>query len=176
MVARGVRVTACPRKPGMGGPRALCIGMGVPGWASLMKNATSKIVASLLLLPLLGTSPVLAQASPVHVTAEASFPTVQQGGFQDVGCRIDNVSGEPVMVLIKAFVTYADGTVQEFRGLTQGPVLIEPDGAFLLFIGFAVPQDAALGTATFTCEVRVVGSAGMGATESATATFEVVAA
>ena len=133
-----------------------------------------KLALATILLTFLGT-PALAQSNAVDVKAAATFATVAPGSFQDVDCLIENVSNEPVMVLIKAFVTYADGDVQEFRRLTDGPILIEPEGAFFLSIGFAVPQDATLGTATFTCEVRVLGSAGMGETESATATFEVAA-
>lgn len=139
-----------------------------------MNAIGSKLALSAIVL-LAVASPALAESSVINVTAEATFATVTPGGFQDVGCQIDNVSTEPVLVTIRAFVTYADGTTQDFRALTQGPVLIDPNGSFILFIGFAVPTDAALGTATFTCTVRVLGMAGMGETETATATFEVVA-
>lgn len=117
-------------------------------------------------------APSVAQ-DPVHVSAHATFATVSPGGFQDADCLVENTSGEPVMVTINLSVTYADGDLQRFR-LNQGPTLLGPDEAFLLSIGFAVPEDAAAGTATFTCDVRVVGAAGGGFTQRAAATFEVV--
>lgn len=129
------------------------------------------LVAALLALP----AHALAQAEPVHVAAHASFATVQQGGFQDVDCLVGNQSGERVLVHFTTFVTYADGTVQAFR-INQPPTEIGPDEAFILSIGFAVPRDAAPGTATFTCSVRVLGPAGAGFTEADAATFEVAAA
>ena len=132
--------------------------------------------ALVLALLLSLAAPALAESTVVDVSAHASFATVQQGGFQDVDCLIENVSTEPVLVMITAFVTYADGDVQTFRALQQGPILIEPDGAFFLSIGFAVPEDAALGTATFTCSVRVVGPVAAGETEAAAATFDVAPA
>ena len=135
-------------------------------------RATTLALAALLLL---ASAPVRAQTEPIPVTADATFPTVSQGGFQDVDCRIDNLSGERILAHITVFVTYADGSVQSFR-LAQPPTVLGPGESFILSIGFAVPQDAALGTATFTCEVRALGAAGGGFTASDTATFEVVAA
>lgn len=121
-----------------------------------------------LLLP---STPAVAQ-DPIEVSAHASFSPVSPGGFQDADCLVENTSGEPVLAIISADVTYADGDVQRFH-LNQGPTLIDPNGAFLLSIGFAVPEDAATGTATFTCSVRAVGPGGGGFADSASATFEV---
>lgn len=129
-------------------------------------------LAAAVLLPV-GTPAAVAQ-EPIHVTAHATFATVSPGGFQDVDCLVENLSGETILVLISPYVTYADGQLQRFH-INQPPTVIEPDGAFILSIGFAVPSDAALGTATFTCDVRAVGSAGGGFRQSDTATFEVVA-
>ena len=122
----------------------------------------------------LGVAPLAAQ-DPIEVSAHATFETVSQGGFQDVDCAIENLSGEPVLAIITADVTYADGRVQRFH-LNQPPTMIGAGETFILSIGFAVPADAATGTATFECDVRVVGPAGGGFSDSATATFEVAAA
>lgn len=133
------------------------------------------LVPLALLVAFTTASPVLAQTSPIHVTAHATFETVPRGGFQDVDCLVENLSGETVLAHFTVFVTYADGSVQDFR-LNQPPTVIGPNEAFILSIGFAVPSDAGLGTATFTCTVRALGPGGMGAVETDTDTFEVVAA
>ena len=131
-----------------------------------------------LLFALVATVLLPAGASaqePVHVSTHVTFGTVAPGGFQDADCLIENLSGESVLVIINPQVTYADGDVQRFH-LNQPPTVIGPDEAFLLSIGFAVPDDAAAGTATFACSVRVVGPAGAGFEQTATSAFEVVAA
>ena len=138
----------------------------------MKRFASALALATAVFLPAAAT-PAAAQA-PIHVSAHASFATVTPGGFQDVDCLVENLTDEPLLVRITADVTYADGDVQTFR-FNQPPTLIDPNGAFLLSIGFAVPSDAALGTATFTCTAQALGVAG-GYRESATATFEVVAA
>lgn len=128
------------------------------------------------LVALLATaSPVLAQASPIHVTAETTGPAqVQPGQAQQVGCLVENTSGENVLVQIHGEVTYADGRTQTiFR--PGEPILLGPDEGFILLITFAVPFDAALGTATFTCTVRAVTMGGGVFVESDTSGFEVVA-
>lgn len=134
-----------------------------------MKRLVSALaIATAALLP---AAPAVAQ-DPIEVTAHSTFATVSPGGFQDVDCAIDNLTGESILVLISPSVTYADGDVQRFH-LNQPPTMLGPGETFILSIGFAVPQDAAPGTATFTCSVRVVGPAGMGFTDSASSTFEV---
>lgn len=130
--------------------------------------------ALLALVALLAFAPPALAQEPIHVSARASFATVTQGGFQNVECLIENTSGENILAHITVFVTYADGTVQAFR-LQQAPVMLGPGDAFFLSIGFAVPQDAALGTATFSCSVRALGAGGGGFVQTATAPFEVVA-
>lgn len=136
----------------------------------MKRFASTLALATAVLLPASAT-PAQAQ-DPIHVSAHATFETVSPGGFQDADCLIENTSGETLLVLINPSVTYADGQVQRFH-LNQPPTVIEPGGAFLLSIGFAVPSDAAPGTATFTCAVRVVGPVGGGFTQSASATFTV---
>jgi len=135
----------------------------------MKRLVTALAIAAAAVLP---AAPAAAQ-EPVHVSAHASFPTVSAGGFQDADCLVENTSGEPILVLISPQVTYADGDVQRFH-LNQPPTMLGADEAFLLSIGFAVPEDAAAGTATFECTVRVVGPAGAGFTQTATAPFEVV--
>ena len=130
--------------------------------------ASALLTGAALLLP---TVPATAQ-DPIEVSAHTTFATVSPGGFQDADCFIENTSGEPVLVIISPYVTYADGDVQRFR-LNQPPTLLGPGDAFILSIGFAVPADAATGTATFTCDVRAVGQGGGGFADSASATFEV---
>ena len=138
-----------------------------------MKRAVITLALSTALLPF-GAAPALAQ-EPAHVSAHTTFPTVTRGGFQDSDCLVENTSGEPVLAIISPSVTYADGDVQRFH-LNQGPTALGAGEAFILSIGYAVPEDAATGTATFTCDVRVVGPAGGGFSTSASAPFEVVPA
>lgn len=140
-----------------------------------MERLVPKLVLAATALLLLVPSAALAHASPIHVTAHAEFETATQGGFQEVGCLVENVSDEPVLVQITGTVTYADGQTQTLFRPGQ-PILLEPDGAFVLFIFFAIPEDAALGTATFECSVRALGVQGGVVTERDTATFEVVPA
>lgn len=135
--------------------------------------STLAVAAATVVLPFGGT-PALAQ-EPAHVSAHSSFATVTQGGFQSSECAVENTSGEPVLAIISPSVTYADGDVQRFR-LNQGPTALGPGEAFILSIGYAVPEDAAPGTATFTCDVRIVGAGGGGFAASASAPFEVVPA
>ncbi|HWL34641.1 MAG TPA: hypothetical protein VNQ77_00470 [Frankiaceae bacterium] len=116
-------------------------------------------------------SPAVAQ-DPIHVSAHASFDTVSPGGFQSGECAVENTSGERLLVVLSPSVTYADGEVQRFR-LNQPPTVLGPGEAFILSVAFAVPEDAAPGTATFTCEARAVGAGGGGFTQTATDTFEV---
>lgn len=126
-------------------------------------------VAAVALLPL-GTATA---QEPVHVTTHVTFAQVSAGSFQDADCLVENTSGEPVLAIIQPSVTYADGDVQRFH-LNQGPTMLGPGDAFILSIGFAVPEDAATGTATFDCTVRAVGPGGGGAVVSDSSTFEVV--
>lgn len=110
---------------------------------------------------------------PVEVSTHVTFPTAAPGGFQDADCAVENLSGESLLVVIVADVTYADGQVQRFH-LNQPPTVLGPGETFILSIGFAVPDDAAAGTATFTCSVRAVGPAGGGFADADTSPFEVV--
>lgn len=139
----------------------------------MKRFAPALALAVAVFLPAAAT-PAMAQ-EPVDVETHVTFDPVAQGGFQDVDCAIENLSGEQVIVLINPSVTYADGDVQRFH-LNQPPTILGPGEAFILSIGFAVPADAEPGTATFTCAVRVVGPAGGGFTDSSSSTFEVVAA
>lgn len=140
-----------------------------------MLRTPARLLLTATALALLLPSAALAQASPIHATAHAEFETAAQGGFQEVGCLVENVSGEPVLVQITGTVTYADGRTQTLFRPGQ-PILLQPDEAFVLFIFFAIPEDAALGTATFECAVRALGVQGGVVTERDTATFEVVPA
>lgn len=133
-------------------------------------RAAMLALAALLLV----ASPALAQAEPIHVTANAAHPTRTPGEIQEGGCQIDNLSGERLLVHFTTYVTYADGSVQSFR-INQPPTVLGPGESFVLLIFFLVPEDAALGTATFTCTVRALGAGGMGFTQTDTATFEVAA-
>lgn len=137
----------------------------------MKRFASTLALVTAALVPALAT-PAAAQ-EPVHVSAHTSFPTVSPGGFQDADCLVENTSGEPVLAIISPSVTYADGEVQRFH-LNQPPTMLGPGEAFILSIGFAVPEDAVPGTATFACDVRAVGPAGGGFAQRATATFEVV--
>lgn len=140
-----------------------------------MRHAYRTLPASaLLLLTLLAPAPALAQAEPIHVTAHIENTTRAQGDVQTADCLVENLSGETILVHFTTFVTYADGTVQNFR-INQPPTVLGPGEGFILRIFFLIPSDAALGTATFTCTVRALGAAGMGFTQTDTATFEVVA-
>lgn len=123
---------------------------------------------------LLATGPALAQSAALDTFAHASFETATPGGFQEGECGVFNVGTEPVLVQMSASVTYADGREQSVFRPGQ-PILLGPDEGFVLSIFFAVAQDAALGTATFTCTFRALGGGGA-FVETATDTFEVVPA
>ena len=137
-----------------------------------MSRLTAALAAAVTVL--LPAEAAVAQ-EPAHVSAHATFASVSQGGFQDADCLVENTSGEPILAIISPSVTYADGEVQRFH-LNQPPTALGPGEAFVLSIGFAVPEDAEPGTATFARDVRVVGAAGGGFAQRATATFEVVPA
>lgn len=134
-----------------------------------MSRLALAVAAATALLPFGGTATA---QEPVHVTTHVSFPQVSPGSFQDADCIVENTSGEPVLAIISPSVTYADGDVQRFH-LNQPPTMLGPGDAFILSIGFAVPEDAATGTATFDCTVRAVGPGGGGAVVSDSSTFEV---
>lgn len=136
----------------------------------MKRFATLLTVATAVVLG--GSAPAIAQ-DPIEVHAHTTFAQVSPGGFQDADCIVENQSGEPVLAIISPSVTYADGDVQRFH-LNQPPTMLGAGETFILSIGFAVPEDAAPGTATFACDVRVVGPAGGGFADRATATFEVV--
>lgn len=57
-------------------------------------------------------------------------------------------------------MTYADGEVQDFR-INQRPTMLAPGDAFVLSIAFAVPKDAAPGTATFDAGAPICARAGL---------------
>lgn len=50
-----------------------------------------------LLAVLLALPQAVAQTAPIHVSAEATFPTAEPGGFQEVGCLVENTSGERLL-------------------------------------------------------------------------------
>ena len=126
------------------------------------------LVAALLL----ATAPALAQS--IHVTAATTFPTANPGGFEDVGCRVDNLLNDTIKVQIVGTVTYSNGAQQTILRPGQ-PQTLPPDTSLITFIFFAVPPDAALGTAMFECAVRATGIPGGAETQRALSTFEVVA-
>jgi hypothetical protein len=120
-------------------------------------------------------SPAAAQSS-VSIDAQVHNPTVAPGDFQVVGCAVVNEGDSTVLVRISHFVTYADGDVQRFRHTQDGPITLGPEDDVIQEILFIVPADAAIGTATYTCEVLVVEIGGGASIQSDTATFEVATA
>src|SRR5262245_14813397 len=90
-----------------------------------------------------GTDPV---AGPIEVFVNALTASAEPGGFEDAEIDVVNSSGSEVRVVIRASITYADGTKQKLQ--LGGPQLIPPNGALVLIPFFPVPSDAALGTAT----------------------------
>ena len=135
-----------------------------------MKSLVSRLVLGLVVVALTATA---ALAQSIHVTAETTFPTASPGGFEEVGCRVDNLANEPIRVQISGTIIYSDGSTQTILRPGQ-PVSVDLDGSFITFIFFAVPADALRGTATFECSVRAIGIQGGSERQSALSTFEVL--
>ena len=129
-------------------------------------------------------SPALAQTSGspelpadvVAVSTEIFLPTGNPGGSNEGTCTIENLTSGDVRVRIRAEVEYADGAVSPLTG-NFDPGVLGPGGGFSFFILFLIPEDAALGTATFRCAVRAqsVDEHGRPEVEVSESTFEIVA-
>ena len=137
-----------------------------------MKIRAMHVVLALGAL-VLAASPALAQGSPDLITLNTAvgFATSNPGGFNEGTCTVFNNTTGTIRVRLDAQVTYADGTVSRLSNLGQ-PITLEADQGFELNILFIVPEDAALGTATFQCDASATG--GGHEREIGTATFEVV--
>lgn len=96
-------------------------------------------------------------SGPVETFVTTSFPTAVRGGFSEVFLVVQNHSNaSTVSINIELDLRYADGAavrpfhLGEARAHTLGP---DQGVGFRIF--FAVPADAALGTATFRVNARV---------------------
>jgi hypothetical protein len=136
------------------------------------------VLAVVSLLAFLSPAAFAAEPVPVvFVDSVVEWPTASPGGFQEGGCLViaDPAAGI-VDVRIDTFVTYADGSTTEiFRDLDPGPMGAFFD-AFEVFVFFIVPEDAALGPASFTCSVRAqsITDRGRPQTVESSSGFEVV--
>lgn len=137
-----------------------------------MHRTARKLVFALIALSLLGTPLAQSDAHRVRATGSVSSPTVSPGDLQDVGCTVDNLSGEAIDVQLSAIVQYADGREQALMRGGQ-PMHLEPGMSYGVFILFVVPSDAAYGTARYTCTARANGG-GWIETSSHVSTFDVV--
>ena len=98
--------------------------------------------------------------SPIEVLAHTEMSTVHPGGFGDVACAVENLTADTTLgVLIEGTVVYSDGRPQTILRRRQPEILVA--GSTLIdFILFAIPLDAAPGTAKFLCTAsatRVTG-------------------
>ena len=126
-------------------------------------------------------APALAQASPpnydlLYVETEITWPTAAPGTANEGGCFVLNTTHDDVRARIELSVEFADGKVERLTR-TGVPMVLHPEGGFILNVFFVVPEDAALGPARFLCEVSGVNLAGHGQIEreAAGSIFEVVA-
>ena len=134
---------------------------------------TSLKRTSIFLLLALASVPVFgANADLVSVTTSVSQPTAPRGGANDGGVLITNNTNADVRVRLDMRVVFADGTVQRLTGISD-PGVLPPGGGYYQSVYFIIPNNAALGTATFTADVTATSS-GLQEQEPSSAIFEVV--
>jgi hypothetical protein len=104
-------------------------------------------------------------AGPIEVFAHTEIEVVLPGGFGDVACAVENLTADTTLtVIIEGRIVYSDGITQTILRRRQ-PEILAPESTLINFIFFAVPVDAAPGTATFYCTAsaaRVTGGTSHG--------------
>jgi len=125
-------------------------------------------VVALLALP-------AAAADLIDLSAHVTFPTANPGGADEGTCTLSNATAGDVRVRLEARLVFADGKVSRLSKI-QDPGTLPPGGGFELSVFFVVPQDAALGTAQFVCDVdaQSLATRSQHEHETQSASFEVV--
>jgi hypothetical protein len=140
-------------------------------------------VFALVALAWIAPAPTLADTSLappggdlVLVESEVTWPTAAQGTANEGGCLILNTTHDDVRVRINLSIEYADGSVSRLTN-TGVPLVLEPEGGFILSVFFVIPSDAELGPASFVCEVHAMTTGGRVLLENVElqSPFEVVA-
>ena len=126
-----------------------------------MRHRLALLAASILVLAI---TPALAQTTPVEVFAETFIAVTQPGFVGEAGCAVENTTSDTTVdILLTGTVTYADGTTDRIIGPFR--TTLEPGMGFVVIPLFLIPEDTALGTATFTCAAlvtRIQGGTGHG--------------
>jgi hypothetical protein len=96
-------------------------------------------------------------SGPVEVAVVSNHPTASRGSFTEVFFVVQNHSNTAtVSVDIELELTFADGRpVRPFHLGRDRIHTLGPDEGVGYFIFFAVPEDAALGQATFAANARI---------------------
>jgi hypothetical protein len=106
-----------------------------------------------------GSAEAVKRPRTLRVYSIAQLESSRQGGFNEVEAGMQNLSEDRTVVAwIVATIVYADGhkdTIMRWRK----PMELPPQHGFGAFILFAVPKDAAVGTATMRVTARLVRTA-----------------
>lgn len=131
-----------------------------------------KIYTVLFLLAVAAVPAFGADANLVSVSTHVSQATASRGGANEGTVLINNETTADVRVRLDVRVVYSDGTVQRLSGITD-PGVLPPGGGFVLSVFFVIPDDAALGPASFVADVDA-SSGSLKELETSSAPFEVV--